>query len=167
MLYLPIGPPGAGKSYLANLMVESGTLDPDAIVCPDNYRRILTGDASRQFENATAFSICRQIASARLRNGLDVWIDATNLRADWFAEHVDMANKTRTSITTILFDTPLEECERRNNERPTPVPRDIMDSMFEHYRCLDRSAVPGAVVYSSDVLSAIAQRDKHFAELRK
>lgn len=131
-LILPIGPAAAGKSTLRHWLVDSG-FDPDGIVCPDDYRRVMTGDHTNQTANSRVFDVVNAVTNERLRNGLDVYVDATNLSKAGRDGMFNMAHGTDATIIMVLFDTPPEECTRRNSHRAKPVPEDAMNRMFSAF----------------------------------
>jgi predicted kinase len=130
-LYLPIAPPGAGKSHLARLMVEAGMLSSDAVVSPDFYRKLLTGDENDQSENDTIFWMVREIVATRTLNGLDTYLDATNLSGA--AARLLRKLPSRDDVWVVGVDfgymTPLA-LHRQNEGRERVVPRDIMERMI-------------------------------------
>lgn len=148
-LYLPIGPPACGKSTLANLLVEGGWLDADAVVSPDHYRRVLTGDVGDQTFNSAVFSICDRIAHIRLSHSLDVWYDATNLTGTYSTVVVAAMSRNQ-PVVCIVFDTSDEECGRRNALREQPVPDDVMTTMFERRAQMRIRDLPGYVVFDQE-----------------
>lgn len=117
-LFLPIGIPGSGKSYFGTQHFL-----PTEIVSSDHYRGVLTNDEGDQSATQMAFSLCAQITSYRLRGGLDVYYDATNLKARFWP------NAEGHAIVAIVMDADLDECYRRNEFRGRTVPREAMDRM--------------------------------------
>ena len=131
MLYLPVAPPGAGKSYLAHELIQRGVIEEHARVCPDTYREILTGDRANQKANGPVFEIVDSIVNSRISNGLDVYLDATNL-------NFKLRNKLIHRLTfldpdlyvcVIVSDESRETLERWNKNRSHPVP----DFVFERF----------------------------------
>lgn len=84
-LHIMIGPAGAGKSTWLRNQLETGTTywltDESAIISTDRLRGQLTGDFRDQSKNDQVFAAAHMMAEARLKSGLDVVIDATNLHA--------------------------------------------------------------------------------------
>jgi predicted kinase len=86
VLHMLVGPSGAGKSYFAAYELNVGLGDddqlmPDAVVSSDALRAgINNGDIKNQSNNTQVFSALRAIVKARIENGLDTVVDATNLR---------------------------------------------------------------------------------------
>lgn len=155
-LYLPVGPPGCGKSTLMESLLDSGWLDRDAVVSTDGWRQVLTGDFTCQEANAGVFQICRLVCFYRLKAGLDVWYDATNLRPEWRKDAVEMAHESGQPIVSILFTANDAECRTRNSQRERPVPDDIMDAMLEHRREIRVESLPGQVIVDREF--AISRR---------
>lgn len=144
MLFLPFGPPASGKSTLAR-QVEA-VFGHGCVVSSDMMRRVLTGDASCQSENEAVFGICRRIILTRLSNGLDVYVDATNL---WdTGEFVDVAHKYGHNVVSVLMASSKEEVVFRNSLRSLRVvPSDVIDSMWERWeRKLSIGDFPGRVM---------------------
>lgn len=134
ILYLPIAPPAAGKSYTAAKMVENGVLLPDAIVEPDHYRSVMTGDRASQTANGKVFQIVDMIVEERLRCGQDVYLDATNLNTkfrDKMIERVKTASDV--SIIALVSLASKELLDERNADRAHPVPQHVLDRMYKEY----------------------------------
>ncbi len=145
-LIVPIGPPGCGKSTLVGRLVDVGWLDPDAVVSPDQYRRILTGSHASQETNGVVFGICRNITTHRLMRGLDVFYDATNLLPSWRADILDIAQRYNQPVMFILFTANNAECAERNRVRELPVPEPVMEQMFTYRRTITSDSLDGHVV---------------------
>lgn len=139
-LYLPVAPPGAGKSTLARLMVQAGKLDADAVISPDHYRKLLTGDENDQSENDTVFSMVREIVTCRTLNGLDVYLDATNLKGAVRKLLRKLPDRQNVHVVGIDFsDLDVAEVRRRNTSRDRVVPEKYMDGFIESWNsvCTD------------------------------
>lgn len=152
-LYLPIGPPGAGKSTMGKLMVEAGVFDEYAIVCPDFLREQLTGKRGDQSENYAVFSICQRIAAARMQRQLPVYFDSTNIRPEWRADMITLANAAGMRIVSILFEVDGDICRYRNASQHridlgARVPDDIMDLMMTRFSSVTKAELPGTVIKS-------------------
>lgn len=122
-LVILVGLPASGKSTWAR---ENGlpTLSSDAV------RELLTGDSTHQGVNRLVFRTLRYLAAARLQAGMPVTcIDSTALtiweRRCW----IRFAHLHDCPIEAVFFDTPLDECKRRNALRDRVVPDHAMDHM--------------------------------------
>jgi predicted kinase len=155
-LIIPVGPPASGKSTLVKRLIESGWLDADAVVSPDAYRRILTGDHSDQSVNGNVFEICRRITAARLSNGLDVLYDATNLLSSWRTDILRAAEQHNQPVMCIMFTANNELCARRNWMREVPVPDAVMEQMFQYRREIRVTDLPGHVITDVEFISNLS-----------
>lgn len=163
-LIVPVGPPGCGKSTLAHKLQILGVIDADAIVCPDDYRRILTGDRANQTCNGRVFDICETIATIRLRHSLPVYWDATNLSFAALNQMAVLAQNGSTEAETeagfnavarfnVLFHVSYEELIRRNNNRDHPVPNDVLERMYHDYQTVKVLELRGATITPNECLS--------------
>lgn len=140
-LFLPVACPGSGKSTLAAHMVNNDFIAEDAVVSPDRYREILTGDRQNQKCNKTVFEIVDRIVDSRILHGLDVYLDGTNL-------NTKLRNRLLNRVTALSYDFSLEIVilvsdaprslvERRNLDRQFPVPQDVFDRFWKEAEAFD------------------------------
>lgn len=148
-LILPVGPPGCGKSLLAQELMEQG-LSPQAVISPDQYRMIMTGDRANQHDNASVFAVCHELARARLRNRLTVYFDATNYSA--LPDFGVMAAAARAKIVCVRFDVPSVELLARNKKRAYPVPSRVLVRMIAEFAAVPLEQYPGTVVTPEEAL---------------
>jgi predicted kinase len=155
-LFIPVGPPGCGKTTLAGLAVDAGLLPDVGVVSPDHYRAVLTGNRADQSANVTVFEIVENIVEHRLTRWLDTWVDATNLgssvdrwKAVAAAAHIGPTlnpDPDAVEVVVIVFDVPLPTLLDRNERRAHPVPVDVIRRMHDamdrpHPMVVARSAV--------------------------
>lgn len=76
-LTILVGPSAAGKSTYA---AGNWKHDPSCIISSDGLRETFTGDFKDQSQNERVFKTMHELATARLKLGLPVVIDATNLK---------------------------------------------------------------------------------------
>ena len=131
-LYIPVGIPGSGKSYLAQQMVEAGLLADDAIISPDYFRLLLTGDMSNQDVNRKVFSIVDDIILSRMKYNQDVYVDATNLQMSSIHKYVGIS-PPEMPIVIMPSTTENSVSRQRNAQRERVVPDKAMDKMEARY----------------------------------
>lgn len=129
-LYIPVGIPGCGKSTY-------GSRFGDAVISPDYFRELLTGDKANQQVNGKAWELTREIATTRLSYGLDVYLDATNLVLSWYDKILKHAEFCRQPVTHLIFQVPHEVSKTRNVQRAVPVPDHVMEKMIKRFDALN------------------------------
>lgn len=120
MLFLPVGMPACGKSWLGGLYFA-----PNEIVCPDDIREWMTDDANDQTCNREVFQVVNKIVEQRMVRGLDTYLDATNLKPSLWPDYEDRL--------FIMFDTLPHICYDRNAARDRVVPDHAMKRMEQAY----------------------------------
>lgn len=124
VLYVMIGPAGSGKSTF------SKTIDHAIPVSTDQIREMLNGDAASQENVAEVFRRAYETVRRRLRNGIDVVFDATNIthnsRKELLKRVADIPHKN----VAIYMNTPLGECKRRNQTRERIVPDWVIEQQY-------------------------------------
>ncbi len=106
-LVLMIGPSGAGKTTYTKRQVREGEwLDQD-VISSDDIRMQLNGNITDQSKNGQVFAILYALVKARIENGLNVVVDATNLRNRDRRTIRDLVSSD-TPITYIVIDRLLE-----------------------------------------------------------
>lgn len=103
-LTVMVGPSGAGKSTWIS---ERNDVQPGQVVSTDNLRLQLTGSQEDQSQNDAVFAAAHAITRTRLRHGLDVIFDATNLRRKDRLAVVECAEGTGAVIKYVVIDRPL------------------------------------------------------------
>jgi hypothetical protein len=102
-LTMMVGPSGAGKSHFIR-----NTFGATVVVSSDGLRAEITGDRRDQSKNDQVFAALHAIVKARITNGLDTVVDATNLRSKDRRAIRDLVPQN-TKISYIVIDRPLEE----------------------------------------------------------
>lgn len=123
-LYVMIGIPGSGKSTFVKEHPEMN------VVCPDEIRQELFGDAENQEQGRKVFQIAFNRARKLLDAGQDVIFDSTNVRRkyrkDYFKKFPDV------SKVAVFVNTSIDECKRRNAGRDRKVSDAVIDRMAEN-----------------------------------
>jgi len=103
-LTLLVGPSGAGKTnYITNCGINF-----DAIVSSDVLREDLCGDFKDQSKNDQVFAALHALVHTRINHGLDVIVDATNLR-NRDRKSLRALCPENASIHYIVINRPMEE----------------------------------------------------------
>lgn len=138
-LVIMSGLPGAGKSHI---LKNSIGLDAGTCVSMDAMRIQLLGglqDLSegrelfrvRQDSNAAVFEICLTMVRERLRHGLTVVLDATNLNDLERKVWVETANTVGAEHLVLIVNTPLEECLKNMSSRIDWVSEETIRRMHQ------------------------------------
>ena len=108
MLTIMVGPSGAGKSWFlgsSGLAVIYG-IHPAHILSSDQFRGDLRGNHLGQSRNEDVFKALHAVARERLKHGLPVVVDATNLKRK---DRLACADLTKGDVRYIVVDRPMEE----------------------------------------------------------
>ncbi len=126
-----VGLPGAGKStWLERQGIHA--------ISTDQIRAILSDDATNQNIHARVFATARYLLRQRLAIGRPVsYVDATHLTPAERKPYIDIAQRYGCDVEALLFDTPVEECMRRNAARERVVPGDVIKAMAAKLRIPD------------------------------
>lgn len=127
-IILLAGPPGAGKTTIANDIVNK--FDNFVIVSPDKIREEITGDSASQAQNDAVFARVYSMLVSYLDAGYNVIYDATNCRSTYRYKIIDVVDEHAYKIICIMSTTPISECLRRNKERGRVVPEDVIEKMY-------------------------------------
>lgn len=132
VLVVMCGVPGSGKSTAADMMSEAHGY---AVVCPDDIREEMLGDASDQSHGAEVFAEARARTCDALSDpGIPgVVFDSTNVRrrdrVRLVRQILSAASPSR--VVCVCMDTGLDECLARNAGRERVVPEDVIYRMFD------------------------------------
>lgn len=126
------GLPASGKSTEAEAMLKQ---------FPNRYKRVnkdsirsmfIGPDFNFKTENMVV-KIRDYALEMALRKGYDVIVDDTNLKEKYYLAVCAIAKRVGdVQIVERYFECPLDECLRRNKNRPNPVPEDLIIRMYEN-----------------------------------
>ena len=108
-LVVLIGPAGSGKSTLAGRLLR-----PTEVVSSDACRAAVADDPRARDADADAFALVHRIVAARLRRGLTVAVDATNVHRRSRRTLLALARAHGRPATAVVLDLPLELCVERD-----------------------------------------------------
>lgn len=138
MLILPIGPPGCGKSTIGAKLVLQGVLSPQSIISPDFFREwVSDGNRADQDSNYLVFKIARSLAEERLSRGLDVYFDATNVKAKDLKANIELAFLANQPVLLLVSQLSEGSIRIHNKQRIWAVPEHVMDRMIQAWKSLD------------------------------
>jgi predicted kinase len=155
-LIVSVGLCGSGKSTYAS------KLENTVILSSDELRLELYGDVNDQTHNDEVFKELHKRAKDALKEGKDVFYDATNVSAkrrkalvDEFRSHVD-------KLVAVYFDLPYEICLERNAKRDRVVPERVIERMYKTLQIptyLEGWDDIQAVSYYQDVLRKLYSKE--------
>jgi predicted kinase len=123
-----VGLPASGKSTWAR---ENGI----TAISSDALRELLADDATDQTIHREVFRHVRALLRTRIAIGRACTaVDATNLTPRERRPYIEIARKLGARVEAVVFDTPLEECLKRNRARARVVPEAAMQTMAAKLR---------------------------------
>lgn len=126
-LFMMIGLPGSGKSYIAECLSE---ITGSEIVSSDAIRKELFGDENDQEHNNEVFNTVNSRIKNYLKDGKSVILDATNLSAKRRKNFIKTLENIKCAKIAVLIATDYELCLKQNSERERHVPEDVIKRML-------------------------------------
>jgi len=126
-----VGIPGSGKSTWAKQQIIE---HPNTIrVNRDDFRLMLKNNQVVDYKVEKLINKLQRVTIIEgLKNGFNVIVDNTNLKAKYIDEIFDYSRKYA-NITILSVETPLEECIKRDSEREKPVGEEIIKKMHRQF----------------------------------
>ena len=123
-----VGLPGSGKSTWA-------AAQPITALSSDAIRQLLADDVTNQQIHHEVFRTLRFLLRRRLELGAPATIiDATSLLPVHRKPFIKLAHSLGAYAEAVYFDTPLEECLRRNATRSRAVPPEVITALAAKLR---------------------------------
>lgn len=123
------GLPGSGKTTFAKQLVDDGWVR----VNKDDLRKMLHNSVFSKSNEAFVLSLRDEIIIRALVNGKNVVVDDTNLDPKHRVQFESIAQEFLADYEEKFFDTPVEECIKRNSFRAEPVPEKVIWDMYHRY----------------------------------
>ena len=130
MLQVLVGFPASGKSTYAK---SDNFANGSVVLSSDEIRAELFGSEEIQGNPAEVLATLKSRLKENLEDGEDVIVDATSINSLERSDYVKIAKECNTIPVAIVFDTPIEECKRRNQNRDRKVPDFVYDKMAAKY----------------------------------
>ena len=127
-LVVLVGPAGSGKSTWA-----ARNFRADQIVSTDKLRALVGEGEHDQRASKDAFDVLAVVLERRLKRGLLTVVDSLGLDPKLREQLRATATKHLVPSVAILFDTPGDECRRRNRRRERQVPAAIVSSHLQQW----------------------------------
>ena len=120
-LVVLVGPSASGKTtWTLEHFAQNEVISSDAL------RAMAGTGADDQQAGTTAFELLEQIVDERLGRELTTVIDTLGFDQKRRAGWIQRARQAGIPAYAVLFDTPGEECERRNALRDRPIPKTVL-----------------------------------------
>jgi len=130
-LRILIGLPGIGKSTWASKFVF---MNPDhRIICPDDIRKEITGDAGDQSKNDEVFELVFNRLNTLLQSQENVIIDATGYRRSNRKKLIEYGKKHKAKIIAVRFCPDISTALSQNNKRDRRVPNFVIINMHKKW----------------------------------
>lgn len=139
-LFLTVGCPSSGKSTYIRENVDTLFENP-TIVSRDEIRFSLLKDEDDYFKKEKeVFRLFVQKANEAIAAGGDVILDATHITKKSRNKILSQLNLNGVAeVVGLVFDTPLEECLRTNEQRKgrAYVPSSVIEQMYNQIEKID------------------------------
>ncbi len=130
-LLLLRGLPASGKTTFAKDLVRK---DGNWVrVNKDDLRNMLNGGKWSGKHERRIVQLERQLVEEMLKDGKSVVIDDTNFNLAHERRYREIAKQYNADFEIKEFDTPLEECIKRDNARPNGVGETVIRRMYNQY----------------------------------
>lgn len=129
VMTLTVGMPASGKTTWA---LKAGF---DVCICLDDCREQLWGSPEIQGGHGGIAALL-ELEKDEIRKALEaeksIVIHNTYPLRAYREPVIGMGREAGYRIQIVYFDIPLDECRRRNKNRPTPVPDDVLDDYAQN-----------------------------------
>ncbi|MFD7158455.1 LLM class flavin-dependent oxidoreductase [Kribbella sp. NPDC059898] len=129
-LVILAGPGAAGKSTWA-----AEHFAPELIVSSDRLRALVGSGEDDIAASTDAFALLEEVVEQRIGRRLTTVIDTLGLDRERRVRWLAAARDAGMACVAVAFDTPADECRRRNRERAEKrIPADVLTSQLRAWR---------------------------------
>lgn len=123
------GLPASGKTTYAKELANKGWVR----VNKDDLRAMLNNSKFSKDNESYILSLRDEIIISSLVQGKNVVVDDTNLDPKHLIAFESIAGEFLADFEIRFFDVDVQECIKRNRQRPNPVPDKVIYAMYERY----------------------------------
>lgn len=123
-----VGPGASGKSTWA-----AERFGAELIVSSDRLRALVGAGEDDIAASADAFALLEEVVRQRIGRRLTTVIDTLGLDRDRRMRWLGLAREAGMPCVAVGFDTPPEECRRRNRSRSKRIPADALTSQLRSW----------------------------------
>ncbi|MFI5730680.1 LLM class flavin-dependent oxidoreductase [Kribbella sp. NPDC051587] len=116
-----VGPGAAGKSTWA-----AERFAPDLVVSSDRLRALVGAGEDDLAASADAFALLETVVEQRIGRRLTTVIDTLGMDRSRRLHWLELARAAGMPCVAVGFDTPADECRRRNRQRVKRIPADVL-----------------------------------------
>lgn len=130
-LIVLVGPSGSGKTTWAHEHFA-----PGEVASSDSLRAMVGAGEDDQTASSAAFDLLELIIDERLRRGLTVVIDTLGFSDESRGRWIDKAHDAGMPAHAVVFDTPSQVCEQRNQSRKRAIPKSVLRKQISRFKTL-------------------------------
>jgi predicted kinase len=130
-LYITVGIPGSGKSTGIKKITETTNA---TVICPDDIREEISGDASDQSQNERVWKIAYARLHKALESGKSVIFDATSVNPKSRKPLIKVGKQYDCEIVACVFPVTLRTAIQRQSLRNRKVPEDVIKRFYERFK---------------------------------
>ncbi|TWD79237.1 alkanesulfonate monooxygenase SsuD/methylene tetrahydromethanopterin reductase-like flavin-dependent oxidoreductase (luciferase family) [Kribbella amoyensis] len=124
-LVVLVGPGASGKSTWA-----AERFAPELVVSSDRLRALVGAGEDDLGASTDAFRLLEEVVRLRIGRGLTTVIDTLGLDRDRRLGWLGLAREHGIPCVAVAFDTPADECRRRNRERVKRIPAEALTAQL-------------------------------------
>ena len=128
-LIVLVGPSCSGKTTWAREHFA-----PGEVVSSDSLRAMVGAGEDDQLASKAAFELLDQIVDHRLGRGLTTVVDTLGYDDEARGRWVQRAHDAGVPAHAVVFDTPRQLCEERNQARVRAIPKTVLQKQFSRFK---------------------------------